>query len=314
MNLILTTSCNKGCSFCFAKDVLDKSEMSLDDVKNIVKKMTVNNNISLLGGEPTNNSNFVEILSYLKTLPNKITLISNFIFGEKILNSIIDFISEKNLGFLINVSEVSQQQFDLTSENMLLISKYTNANIRLGYTINLDYDFKYYEDNLNKYKEKLGDVFSRARISLPFPNPKDTNSKMYFFNNYEYIDRIIDFVNWGIKNKVKFNLDCGIYPCMIKDNTVKTFLLEWLEGFKYGCENGIPVDILNPSEVQYCYPGENIRVDMDKHSLLNTVENELFLRKRLAYSTQGLPEECKKCCFLFKECPGPCLGFLKKEI
>ena len=310
MNLILTTSCNKGCSFCFAKDVLDKDEMSLDSVKELISKTNSTNVIKLLGGEPTQSTIFCEILDYLSTIKNEVVLISNFLFDDNISNAINRYTENKKIFSLINVSEISQSMFDKTSDNIISVYKKNSFEFSLGYTINLNKNFNYYKQYLDKYKDKLNDKFKGARISLPYPNPEEKYTSMYFYEKYEYTDMIEEFIKWGQNNNVKFNLDCGLYPCMMRDIEQEKFFESWLNDFKFGCESGTPADVLNKSEIQYCYPGRDVRVNLEKHPNIQTAYNELLLRKNMAYLTKKLPNECKNCEYLNKKCPGPCLGFL----
>lgn len=311
MNLIVTTSCNKNCSFCFAKDTLDDNEMTVDDVKSLIGRTYPDLPIKLIGGEPTRNTHFLEILEYLKTVENPLVLISNFIFNKEILDALKVFSEVKGLNCLTNVSEMSDGTFDLVSKNIESLTE-SGAKIKLGYTVMPDNKFSYYEEFLNKYKDILKDNFTEARISLPLPNPEVDYESMYFYHNYEYVDMIIKFIKWGMKNSVKFNLDCGLYPCMIKDDSTKKYLENWLTDFKFGCfeKDGIPpADVIDTNTVQYCYPGKNVRVDMSKHDDMRSVYAELNLRKNLKL-LKGLPQECKECEFFNKECKGPCLGFL----
>ena len=93
-NAILTRSCNKKCSYCFA-DTSSHDEMSLETFVSILDKQE-NNEIKLLGGEPTQHSKFKDILNICEERNTHVTLISNFLFSQEIREFIIKYINLNN--------------------------------------------------------------------------------------------------------------------------------------------------------------------------------------------------------------------------
>jgi organic radical activating enzyme len=305
MNLILTTLCNNNCSFCFAHETLDKKGviLSLEDIKEVVAFHRPEDNVKLLGGEPTLHPQFKEIMEFLKTVKNPVTLISNFIFNEEVKQSIIDFKASKPLDALINISETDGDRLIKVYENVKATEFY---HFSIGFTITLEKHFEYYKSKLEMFKD-FKEV--QIRVSLPFPNPNQNNG-FYLYKKYEYIDYIIEFIKWGIPYEINTSLDCCLYPCMIKDNKTEEFLSLHLKKFSFGC-SGCPADVIKKDEIQYCYPGKNVKINTGKQISSEDSINKLIFSGREKLYLGNLPEECKNCCFLHKKCPGPCLGFIK---
>ena len=126
-NLILTQSCDKNCSYCFARqfrfnDTNDK-EMSLVTVKSIIDKLLIEipsgGHLSLLGGEPTKYTYFKEALEMCNDSKIIVNLISNFLFPESILNILKDTINRKqDINFLINATELRENnRMEIFSKN-----------------------------------------------------------------------------------------------------------------------------------------------------------------------------------------------------
>lgn len=313
MNIILNTSCNKKCSFCFARDVIDDyKEVDVDFVRYLVDKSESTRPIKLLGGEPTMAKNFFSILDYLETVENPVTLISNFLFNDKTLDKINSFTSKKDTTFLINVSELNNAQERLTLKNLKNLNS-SNHAISIGFTPNLSYGFEYYEYILNTMVDNVREKIGNIRISLPMPN-KLENNDMYFYKNYGYVDMFKNFIKWSNKNEIEISLDCGVYPCMFENINDVEYFQNNLNNFKFGCNsnNSVPGDVLSDGTVRYCYPGYDTQTNIYDHDKMEFAFNNLAFQYKLKISDKDkIPQTCNNCEFFLKSCSGPCLGFVK---
>ena len=106
MNILITTRCNKNCSFCFINDERDsRKDISLSDFKFCLDFASKSNidSLYLLGGEPTIHPMFDQLIEMTANNGFKITLLSNFIFTEKISSVINSSLNENIFSeFLIN--------------------------------------------------------------------------------------------------------------------------------------------------------------------------------------------------------------------
>jgi uncharacterized radical SAM superfamily Fe-S cluster-containing enzyme len=78
--LSVTDKCNSNCKVCGKKDSNNTflgSEMTVDEIKNIIKKVGRNKNIILFGGEPTTRPDLFEILKIIKRSGNNPWIYTN---------------------------------------------------------------------------------------------------------------------------------------------------------------------------------------------------------------------------------------------
>ena len=307
MNLILTSKCNNKCSFCFAKNTLkNHQELTSEDVQIIAAYHTKNEPIKLLGGEPTLSPHFADILKVLKTVDNPVVLISNFLFKEEIRTVIEDFTVSKKLSALINISETD---FHCLGEIKKNIIDGLKNDFSLAFTLNPSFNFITYRERLECFKKDFN--YFSVRVSLPFPNPKKVKD-FYMYKDYRYAELLVKFIKWCVISEIKISLDCGLFPCMMKDEHQENFIRQHLGDFKYGCL-GVPADIINKNEIQYCYPAEFIKINIEKHINTDSMTNELRLKGKELQSLGELPLQCISCEHLHQKCPGPCLGFIKNQ-
>ena len=314
MNISINSACNKNCSFCFADNANNSQfNMTLEDIDFILSKVNSEEEpIKLIGGEPTIHPQFAEIIERLKKVNNPVVLISNFLTKkDEVWDAVNDYIkSDNTIAFMVNVTELNSGQFEAVSTNILKIN---HDDFSLSYTIDLTKKWDYYHGELEAFYQAIGPKFNTIRTSINFPNPDYNDKGFYIFENYDYIDMIIKFTKWGLEHYIKTHVDCGIFPCMIRDKETRTFLDSWVDRLRYGC-SGSATDVFKNKKASLCYPGKDIYTDITKHSNFNEVHNTLMLKKGLkVYNEKSMPDECKTCqYFAVGECKGPCLGFYNK--
>ena len=117
-NFIITGTCSKGCSFCFTEEVArlkhSLGEMSVDQLNKLLDYYEFSpikgefSDVRILGGEPTQHSNFQGIADAVILRGLKINLFSNFLFGE----TTKEYIVNKIRGFrwmLPNSAELNEK-------------------------------------------------------------------------------------------------------------------------------------------------------------------------------------------------------------
>ena len=95
MNLAINGTCAKGCSFCFTKEDArlkhTLGEMSIEKVGELLDHFDVKGSreeVTILGGEPTQHSNFIGLMDYIISRGYKVNLVSNLLFGKRTLDYI----------------------------------------------------------------------------------------------------------------------------------------------------------------------------------------------------------------------------------
>lgn len=93
--IVLSTLCNLNCSHCIRNFTKKTDEqLSYKDVVSLLDEIYAydkNTQIIITGGEPTIHKQFFEILSYATSLFKNVTICSNGVFSEKILQSFYKF-------------------------------------------------------------------------------------------------------------------------------------------------------------------------------------------------------------------------------
>ncbi len=79
--LFITGKCNLNCKNCFSISTRNAKEMSLDEIKEIIKTNDEYQKIDLMGGEPLLHPNVLEIIDYLKSINKSVSVYTN---GKKL--------------------------------------------------------------------------------------------------------------------------------------------------------------------------------------------------------------------------------------
>lgn len=311
MNLILTTTCNKNCSFCFASGKKDNNQFDMEKVKRLVLSNPTEG-VKLLGGEPTLYKNFSELLTFLKGVRNDVLLISNFlIYKPEVKEAIIDFQKEKELSFLLNASETTEKQFETMFNN---IKELTNdETVSLGFTFDDERDFNSYEKWLNRFldDDEINRKVRQIRVSAPFP-ANGNKDEFSHFHNYKLGDLFVNFVKYSLAHNKEITTDCGIFPCMFRNRTDENYVKRWASS-NIGC-HGLALDLFPDGAASLCYPRKDISVETEKHNLdVRTIANHLTgIKDLIKLDDSLLPKECINCEHRAR-CGGPCLGFCKNK-
>lgn len=98
IDFMITRKCLNKCIFCSESDKMNNSEVSLAEVKKVLKRERDNGSelVHLVGGEPTIHHNFIEIVRYAKEIGYNIFIITNGImFADDVFaENALPFIDE----------------------------------------------------------------------------------------------------------------------------------------------------------------------------------------------------------------------------
>jgi radical SAM protein with 4Fe4S-binding SPASM domain len=313
-NIILTQECNKNCSFCFAKQFRAESplkEMSLETVVSILDKKPFNS-IRLLGGEPTEHSQFETILYLCLTRNLPVLVISNFLFSSTTRDILLRAIAtKKQIGFLANAMELrNSNRIEIFKENYNSIHPLLKeSKITCGFTLDGELmtpdGFDDYLDFVFKNLVSIDEI----RLSLNFPGKEKDG--FYFINNLELGDLIYHAVRRSLFLGASPVIDCITFPCMYRSDKIGAFIQKYdtSQKEKYIC-GAAPQDYMPDGTVRYCFPVYEISVDGTKYQTDSGIQQALMSKYEKAKKKITLPEQCRSCRFFKnKACAGPCLGF-----
>ena len=322
MNVVLTSACDKNCSFCFAKPYVtnpDKELLNFNKFKEIVNQSeAIGEGISLLGGEPTMYPQFIELLDYLlerklaDRLSQPVLLISNLLFKDINIAYKLEEVLRKglDLNFLLNVAEMSSKQMELFLRNIKAIP---SAEVSPGITLSKNIKSSYYIKNL----ATIIDQCNVTSIRLSIPNPMYGTIVFEDYHNNEmpiYRQQLKDIIDFCLENEIEPSFDCGTTLCLFQAPLDGDKYLKYVhseESSGYGCNN-CALDLKPDGTMISCYPGEFISDNISNH------QNELLpliksvRAKKQYFETQAsAPKMCLDCEHYLKLCHGPCVGFYK---
>lgn len=327
MNFAITTKCNKACDYCFARESRDamiknKENMDMTFVQwcQLLQKVPRDNQnmgyIKILGGEPTQHPEFERFLEELPKRNIKATLISNFLFNEKILEIIKKSLDHGIInGFLINSTDLDQKnRIKKFSRNYNTIYEYLyqferEQDLSCGITFDIyEKDVDYYLNYIQSLNDSLLNI-ERLRISLPFPGDQEEKNKFPFIHNKKAGSMFLAAIQKSLSLGIKPSIDCTVYPCMFENREEWKYVKKFVEKYNIDC-GGVPADLFPDGTVSYCYPlKEKIKVNSNKHKDLKGTINEMQERYKLIMSMVEKPKQCTSCGFFKQDvCHGPCLG------
>lgn len=330
MNLAINGTCAKGCSFCFTKEDArlkhTLGEMDIEMVDKIIDHYRLKNSneeITILGGEPTQHSNFIGILNHIFSKGFKVNLVSNFLFGKTTREYIIDNIKSIRWVFP-NAAELNEKnRMVIFKKNYLEIYKaYANTwgfdnhpRLYLALTMSKDWkDRNFYEYIKWMYHELDGKI-NAIRLGLDLTGT-------YLINNKEMGVEMTKILKFGRYNEIKITSDCQVPPCLwegktkgaVMENSLNfaTFKIpeyETICGF-------MPLDIFPDGSSIHCYPLEdkvkinNVLEISGENGILGLREefDKLYIENHKNYS---IPQDCLDCVFYKTECNGICGGCME---
>lgn len=294
-NLILTKECDKRCSFCFTHNYDKNTEMSIDFIKKLVYEHPEITGFSLLGGEPTQHSQFIEIINYLDKENIDFRLITNMLFNENILTEILN---SKCSSLLCNGMELDKnKRIELFSYNWNKLN--SQIDCYLAITISDYHTIEYFLNYCSFIKKYIQNI-KFIRIGLDLKGD-------YIINNHLLGDIIKIIWNTLANDKTNLIFDCFLPHCIfnykIEDELI--YMSEDKYMYNANCEGAIG-DIFNDGTMIYCYPLQSVKVD-------NIFENSLFnsfsiLNNQYIVKNNHHHETCLKCEHLLKTCSGICLA------
>ena len=311
MNLLINTRCNLKCDYCFhGKDYIKrkdiKTEMSIEDIKKLIKWTDFlevpNASINFLGGEPTQHSQFSEILDLLDKYPVPKFIMTNGIVPYNIFKRLVDSF----FAFLINISTpLSDIQKETLEKNLESLNKFSRVAVSINLQ-NINQNIKYELYLIKKYKIK------EVYINLPAPGRSFSNKfNLDFSQNWgdKMYKIMLDIHN--IDPQIEFNTECCIPGCYTTKEVHNIFKEKMYNYRTTSCEGAF--DIYPDMHSHWCPALENVeelRIDNifeyenaeHLHSIMK-IKYDIY-RKNLGVQCTAKDNNCYTI-----ECDGPCAAY-----
>lgn len=304
--VVLSTKCNLRCSYCI-RTFTEKTvgELDFEDTKLILDSIYKNNSkthLILTGGEPTLHPSFFSILSYAEKLFNNITVCSNGVYSESILQQIINYSriivqisldGPKKIHDLIrgegNFERAMNSICQLTSHNIQTTISTTVNKLNIQSVLDLGSILSKY--NINKWQIEMEQCFSEV----------ESENKLNISEWNSFVDLIVNQIKLPLSIKKIYDFD----------------LFKKMES-KYGKE--FLKKIANPNcgcckSKYYIYPDKTVRIctciekvllgSLNYESLESILKKMALMRKKLDVR-ENTP--CFNCEWLYI-CNGGCPGY-----
>tara|TARA_R110002051_G_scaffold129565_1_gene203236 strand:- start:712 stop:1638 length:927 start_codon:yes stop_codon:yes gene_type:complete len=285
----------------------------------------VDSDVRILGGEPTQHSNFTGIIDTVIKRKLKVNLVSNLLFGEGIKNYIVKNIRAFRW-VLPNCAELDEKnRLKTWKKNYLaLYAAYESTwgfeeNPRLYLSITISRDFK--ERNHFEYiKWLVGQVHHRVnaiRIGLDLTGT-------YLINNKELGKELTKILRFGEANNISVVSDCQVPPCLWEGETYESVMANSRGFATFNVRKNettcgfLPIDVFPDGTSTQCYPLKGtvnvndvfeVRGESKRKSLEDSYEKKYVDN----YKRYDIPHECAVCVFYKNGCNGICAGCLNGE-
>ena len=334
-NFIINGTCSKGCSFCFTEEVArlqhSLGEMTpsfverLLDHYNFDSRQGVDSDVRILGGEPTQHSNFTGVMDVFIKKRLKINLVSNLLFGE----SIKDYIVKNIRAFrwmLPNSAELDEKnRLKTWKKNYLaLYDAYESTwgfeqspRLYLSLTVSRDFKERNHFEYIKWLVAQVHNKVNAIRIGLDLTGT-------YLINNKELGKELTKILRFGEANNISVVSDCQVPPCLWEGKTYESVMLN-SRGFATFTDRKsettcgfLPIDVFPDGTSTQCYPLKGTVNVNDVFGLSGEVKRkslESEYQKKYVdnYKRYNIPRECIDCVFYKKGCNGICAGCLNGE-
>jgi organic radical activating enzyme len=296
-NIVLTSDCNNSCEFCFAEKTRN-SEFKFEQVGRLYQfiKGFNEDGINIVGGEPTLNKDFLEIITFFLNQNQEVTVFTNGNINEKLVDD-LKFLSGNSLLFCVNRSK--------SQKTSLLTDFYKKLGYMIMLTVTIfrnKQELQHIIDEINAYK-----LIKKYRLGIALPSwPARTNLYIHPDNYGEISSEIFEFIKQGLSSGIKPSFDCGFPYCFFDENQ-KNFLAQQDIDFKSNC--GIIPDICPDDSVVPCLPLRMISQTCSKNSKWGEIHPLIEAQLR-QFKKLPLFEKCLRCGEISNgNCSGGCASF-----
>lgn len=308
-NLLITSRCNRKCSFCFAQLRLSRGEapgkgtqMSRADIRHIAEflERSEDRQLRLLGGEPTLHPEFPDIVAEFISKGFHVHVFTNGMMAQETA----DFLAQFSPGQLSVLCNVSPQARDSQKQKDCL----DYALSRLGQTAALGITLTLPEFAIGPLVGMIKRFGLRSRIRVGLAEPiVGADNDFLPLNLYRETGRTVaHLARECFKENILVGLDCGFTLCMFSEEEIG-LLAKQGEGFKTLCQ---PIIDFGPNlDIWHCFPLSEV---FNTHMEFFNNRKELveyYNQITHPYRSIGSTPECQTCRHLrLGQCTGGCLA------
>ncbi|MGD0827086.1 MAG: radical SAM protein [Desulfobaccales bacterium] len=299
-NILLTSSCNRSCPYCFARNEISGpsggQRLSWENLIYIADFLWASGQrkVSLLGGEPTLHPQCGDFILYLIDRGFKVTVFTNGILSPSRLKEFRRHLTEmplEKLDLVCNLNDpvltpAVPQEMQRLNSFLAVMGPWTRAGFNI-YRLDFTLDFLF--DHINRFSMKR-----RLRLGIAHPVPGSQGSFIPTQDLRSVVTRLYSFRQLFETYRISLRLDCGFPLCKFSDQE-----LGWLyrsgSHSPFGC--GPALDIAPDMTAYHCFPLSNYkRKSLFEFNSLEEINKHFSqLRDEIRTEIPGIYEECDGC-------------------
>jgi hypothetical protein len=320
-NLVVSSVCNRRCSYCFAVDylgggtnptsdvALDRSFLSLAAYEQRLDFLARSgiDEVRLLGGEPTLHPQFPELVRLARAsgrgVPafRQVVVFTNGLMPPESLE-VLAALSPGECTVLVNVTPV-----DGSSDDGSLLQQ--QATIRqLGERVILGVNLYRTDLELGFLLLLVAESGCKKAIRVGLAQPCLSGINHYLVpNQYRSVaQRLLRFARTAAREGVTLDLDCGFVRCMFSDAELEELRALGSE-LEWRCNPILDIDL--QGDVIHCFPlAQLARLPLAPDSKAGALRLA-FEERTSPYRQAGVFRECSTCAFKARgDCTGGCLA------
>ncbi len=314
-NVLLTQRCVRSCPYCFAKEHMARSVsdgmLSWDDLIYLADFIEISgeNQITLLGGEPTLHPDFVNFVLYLLERKISITVFTSGIMSGLTLNemcSALKGIPKERLHFVCNLNDPDLSPTGEGERTRPFLEEFGTVTVP-GFNI---YHSNFKLDFLFQYVNQYG-LDRHLRLGLAHPIPDAENIFIPIQDIKRVIERLFSYAPLFQRFRIAPGIDCGFPMCAFNDQQLGMLYRLTGDKIRFGCNPAF--DIGPDMTVWCCFPISSYhRKSIFEFDSIKEIVN--FYQERLTnirVEAGGIYEACDHCEYREEgKCAGGCVAHL----
>jgi len=286
----------------FMSPKVPKSDMSKENFSNIiswVQKTPEHNEIHLMGGEPTLNSEFEWMVEHLLARDFRITVFSNLATKQAL--EFTEKLADLPVAWVVNINPPE-------TWNRIRKDRITKALKTLGRRANITFNIMPDAENNDWAINLIKEFDLNRKIKVGFVLPTLTGSNYYLDDNeYSVVaQKVVELAKACEKYNIKIEFECGVPTCTFTDEQLGIL---WDTGSRFESSCCSRLDITPDGKCIYCLPlATKEAVHFSQFETYPDAKIH-FEKKWAPLRRLGRTEDCFKCNLMQPSaCHGGCLA------
>lgn len=301
-NLLVTTACNAGCEFCFARSLMGSARAEHMPLRRFERVLEMIRDcdgaeVRLVGGEPTLHPDFPELATMAESRGLRLTVLSNGLMPDATVDRLAR-LAEDRCSVLINCNGALH---GADPQRLHQVLARLGPKIVLGFTIDrIPFDPEPMLTLLEDHP-RLGRFL---RVGIAHPALGAVNRHLHP-KQYPAVGALLaPLARRATALGVRLAFDCGFVRCQLDDDTVDALNTNGAQT-RFECRPIVDIAVDGCTAVHCLATADRFTMELD--GSLHALRKGLATQRR-AFETVGIYRECGSCSWRVSgECDGGCL-------